>query len=68
MEKLEIKTRKGSRNPKYIQNVDTSTVFLTNGDDYITTKVGHNVEIQVYEDGQVVFIGNKTEFFEKLKK
>ena len=38
MKKLEIKTRKGNREPKYTQNIDSATVFLRHQEDRIEVK------------------------------
>ncbi|MEI6752333.1 MAG: hypothetical protein WCK78_04120 [Paludibacter sp.] len=67
MKALEIKTRKGSREPKYIQNVDSATVFLRHSEDRITVISGETVNVEVYHNGNCVFVGDKSEFYEKLK-
>lgn len=68
MEKLEIKTRKGNRTPKYLQNVSSTTVFLKHSEDNISIISGETVNIEVYKNGALIFAGDKQEFFEKLLK
>ena len=67
MKKLEIKTRKQNRLPKYIKNVDSTTVFLKHSDDRITVINGEAVNIEIYKNGKCIFSGDKYELFEKLK-
>ncbi len=67
MKKIEVKTRKGTREPQYSQNNDVATVFLRHDDDKITVKNNEQIEIEVYDNGACIFIGSKTEFFKKLK-
>lgn len=67
MEKIEVKTRKGTREPQYSQNNDVATVFLRHDEDRITVKNSEQIEIEVYNNGSLVFIGSKQDFFEKLK-
>ena len=68
MKKLEIKTRKGNREPKYTQNIDSATVFLRHQEDRIEVKNGEVVNIDIYENGTLIFSGNKEEFYNQLKK
>ena len=68
MKKLEIKTRKGMRESKYSQNVDSVTVFMRHDEDRITVINGETVNVEVYDNGKLIFIGDKSELFEKLKK
>ena len=68
MKKLEIKTRKGNREPKYTQNIDSATVFLRHQEDRIEVKNGEVVNIDIYENGNLIFSGNKEEFYNQLKK
>lgn len=67
MKKVEVKIRKGSREPKYIQNVDSITLFLRHSEDRITVRNGETVNIDIYENGALIFSGDKNELFEKLK-
>ena len=68
MKKLEIKTRKGNREPKYTQNIDSATVFLRHQEDRIEVKNGEVVNIDIYENGTLIFSGDKEEFYNQLKK
>ena len=68
MKKLEIKTRKGNREPKYTQNIDSATVFLRHQEDRIEVKNGEVINIDIYENGTLIFSGDKEEFFNQLKK
>ncbi len=67
MEKLEIKTRKRSRDPKYTQNLDSVTTFLRHDNDKIIVEDAEVVIIQIIHNGKMLFNGNKFELFEKLK-
>ena len=53
MKKIEVKTRKGTREPQYSQNNDVATVFLRHDDDKITVKNNEQIEIEVYDMGHV---------------
>ena len=68
MKKLEIKTRKGNREPKYTQNIDSATVFLRHQEDRIEVKNGEVVNIDIYENGTLIFSGDKEQFYNQLKK
>ena len=68
MKKLEIKTRKGNREPKYTQNIDSATVFLRHQEDRIEVKNGEVINIDIYENGTLIFSGDKEEFYNQLKK
>ena len=68
MKKLEIKTRKGNREPKYTQNIDSATVFLRHQEDRIEVKNGEVVNIDIYENGNLIFSGDKEQFYNQLKK
>lgn len=68
MEALEIKTRKKNQDWKYSQNVEASTVFLRHSEDRITTINQEVVQIEVYENGNLIFIGDKYDFYNQLKK
>lgn len=67
MRKLELKTRKQSRDPKYTQNLDSITAFLRHDEDKIIIEDAEIVIIQIVHNGTMIFNGNKLELFEKLK-
>ena len=67
MKKLEIKTRKQSREPRYVQNLDSVTTFLRHDDDKIIVEDAEIVIIQIIHNGKMLFNGDKYELFEKLK-
>jgi hypothetical protein len=68
MKNLEIKTRVANRQPQYKQNLKSVTTFLRHSEDRITVINGEQVNIEIYYNGELVFLGSKTELFEKLKK
>ena len=67
MKKLEIKTRKGNREPKYTQNVDSATVFLRHSEDRITVINGETVNIEIYKNGKLIVLGDKGDLFDILE-
>jgi len=67
MKKLEIKTRKQSREPRYTHNLDSVTTFLRHDEDKIIVEDAEIVIVQIIHNGKVLFNGNKYELFEKLK-
>lgn len=79
MNHLSTKTQntKGSE-PKYKENLGLVTTFIRHSNDFIVVDDykgrGNNytqrelTEIRVYENGSLIFMGDKYELFEKLKK
>ena len=67
MKKLEIKTRKQNREPRYTQNLDSVTTFLRHDEDKIIVEDAEVVIVQIIHNGKVLFNGDKYELFEKLK-
>lgn len=67
MKKLEIKTRKQNREPRYAQNLDSVTTFLRHDEDKIIVEDAEVVIVQIIHNGKVLFNGDKYELFEKLK-
>ena len=63
MKKLEVKTSK-----KYSSGSDEAVVFLRHSEDRIEVKNGEMVNIDIYDNGTLIFSGDKYEFFEQLKK
>lgn len=68
MKKIEVKTRKGNNEPKYSENNDSAVIFLRHSEDRIEVKNGKMVNIDIYDNGTLIFSGDKYEFFELLKK
>ena len=63
MKKIEVKTSK-----KYSSGNDEATVFLRHSEDRIEVKNGETLNIDIYDNGTLIFSGDKYEFFEQLKK
>lgn len=63
MTKLHIKTRKGNGEPKYLNNIDSVTTFLRHSEDKITVINGETVNIEIYDNGKLVFSGSKNELY-----
>ena len=68
MKKLSVKTRIKGNEPKYKENLNSIVSFLRNSEDRIEVKSGELVNIDMYENGTVIFSGDKQEFFNQLKK
>lgn len=68
MKKIEVKIRKGNNEPKYSKNNDSAVIFLRHSEDRIEVKNGEMVNIDIYDNGTLIFSGDKQEFFELLKK
>lgn len=66
MKNLEIKTRTQGRTPQYKQNLNSVTTFLRHSEDRIEVKNSETVNIDIYENGKLIFSGDKYELFEKL--
>lgn len=71
MTNLEIKTTNKNKgaNPIYKQNLDSVCVFLKHDEDRILIdQRKESVEVQIIQNGTVLFIGDKYELFEILTK
>ena len=79
MKNLAVKTQNKKGNaPQYKENLSLVTTFIRHSEDYIVVDdfegVGENykqrelTEIRVYENGKLIFEGDKSDFFEQLKK
>ena len=64
---LSVKTRKKGNTPQYKENLNNVITFLRHSDDRIEVKNGEQVNIDIYNNGNLVFSGSKEELFEKLK-
>lgn len=69
MDNLQVRTRtNNSTTFRYESNVVNTIVFLNHESDKITIRSGsENLEICVYDNDQLLFIGTKSDFFELLK-
>lgn len=68
MKKLSVKTRFNNNEPKYKENLNSIVSFLRCSEDRVEAKNGELVNIDIYENGTLIFSGNKQEFFNQLKK
>ena len=68
MEAIEIKTRYKGNTPQYKKNLNSATIFMRHSEDRITAINGEMVQIEIYENGDLLFCGDKYELFEILKK
>lgn len=67
MKKLEIKIRRNGLNPRYTQSLDNVVTFLRHSEDRIEVKNSETVNVDIYENGALIFSGDKYELFQKLK-
>lgn len=69
MKNLEVKTRNTiSKKSSYKCNLSNVKVFLRHDEDSIIIRNDLQVEIEIYDNGKLIFNGSKLEFFEQLKK
>lgn len=68
MQKLQVKTRTTGRQPQYKENVDSTTIFLRQSEDRIEVKAGESINVDIYENGRLLFSGSKWELFNLLMK
>ena len=67
MKNLEVKTRIAGNQPQFKQNLNSAVTFLRHSEDRIEVKNGETVNIDIYENGALIFSGSKCELYEKLK-
>ena len=67
MEKLGVKTRKTGNQPQYKENLNSAVTFLRHSEDRIECKNGDFVYIDIYENGNLIFSGDKGDLFDLLK-
>lgn len=67
MKKLEVRTRKTGFTPSYKTDLNDVIVFLRHSNDKITVINGETIQIEVYDNDELIFIGDKHELFEILK-
>ena len=68
MKNLATKTRISGRNPQYKENLNSIVSFLRHQEDRIEVKNGEVVNIDIYENGNLIFSGDKEQFYNQLKK
>ena len=68
MKNLSTKTRISGRNPQYKENLNSIVSFLRHQEDRIEVKNGEVVNIDIYENGNLIFSGDKEQFYNQLKK
>jgi len=69
MKNLEVKTTNTiSKKSFYKCNLSNVKVFLRHDEDSIIIRNDLQVEIEIYDNGKLIFNGSKLEFFEQLKK
>jgi hypothetical protein len=67
MNKIEIRTKKANNKPNYSTNLDNVIVFLRHEEDKIVIKNNKQIEVEIYDNGELVFCGSREDFFNKLK-
>jgi hypothetical protein len=67
MEKLSVKTRKAANQPQYKEKLNSVVTFLKHSEDRIECKNGELVNIDIYENGNLIFSGDKGDLFDLLK-
>ncbi len=68
MNGLEIRTIEAKNNEiKYKQNLSNVITFLRHEEDKIIVKNNESVNIEIYQNGKLLFIGDKYELFAILK-
>lgn len=68
MNKIEIRTKKANNKPNYSTNLDNVIVFLRHEEDKIVIKNNKQIEVEIYDNGELVFYGSREDFFNKLKR
>ncbi|WP_339890275.1 hypothetical protein [uncultured Flavobacterium sp.] len=67
MKNLEVRTRIRNNAPIYKKNLFDAILFLRHEEDKIRVISGKTVNIEVYDNGKPIFLGDKQELFEILK-
>jgi len=68
MKNLEIRIQKENENLyQYKDNLTNVITFLRHPEDKIIVKNGEMVNIEIIQNGETIFCGDKYELFEKLK-
>lgn len=66
MKKIETAIKRKD-NAQYVNDISSIGVFLRHSEDKIIIKNGETVNIEIYDNGILLFSGDKYELFEKLK-
>ena len=68
MKALQVRTTEiGTNIPTYKNNLSNVIVFLRHDEDKIIVRNGEQVEVDIYDNGKLIFSGSKLELFERLK-
>jgi len=67
MPTLKLKTRYKGNQPQFKENLNSIVAFLNHDEDRIEVKQSEQINIDVYDNGQLIYSGTKAEFFNKLK-
>ena len=67
MKNLEVRTRVSFNIPQYKKNLKSVILFLRHDEDKIVVRSYEQVELEVYDNGKLIFSGDKHEFYKKLK-
>ena len=68
MKTIETRTRnKDNSTTTYKTNLSNAIVFLRHDEDKIIVRNAEQVEIEIYDNGKLIFSGSKIDFFDKLK-
>ena len=69
MKNLQIRTINAvSNQPLYTENLSETIVFLRHENDKIKVSNKEQIEVEVIDNGETIFLGTKTELFELLRK
>jgi hypothetical protein len=66
MKKLEVKTRVSGNKPQFKKNLNSVVTFMRHDEDRIEVVDGELIYVDVYKNGELIFSGDKSEFFKKL--
>jgi hypothetical protein len=67
MKALEIRTIEiGTNIPTYKNHLSNVIVFLRHDEDKIIVRNSEQVEVDIYDNGKLIFSGSKLELFERL--
>lgn len=66
MKKIETAIKRKD-NTQYVNDISSIGIFLRHSEDKIIIKNGETVNIEIYDNGILLFSGDKYELFEKLK-
>lgn len=67
MKGLQVRTRVSFNIPQYKKNLKSIIAFLRHDEDKIVIRDGEQVQLDIYDNGKLIFSGDKQEFYKKLK-